>query len=102
MNNLMRPTAVIDKVLGHTWYLNQCYTPLSLFSKNISNDGKGDIELELLKVKPPKKFSSGYPTPVPLAKLPLDAALALQLSDFVDNKSLFIFDAFDLKKRLVE
>ena len=26
-------TAVIDKFLGHTWYLNQCYAPLSLFSK---------------------------------------------------------------------
>ena len=63
-----------------------------------SNDEKGEIALKLSKVKLPKKYSSGYPTPVPLAKLPLDAALALQLSDFVDNESLFMFDAFDLKK----
>ena len=88
----------IDKFYGHTWYLNQHYAPLSLFSKNISNDEKGKIALKLSKVKPPKKYSSGYPTPVPLAKLPLDAALALQLSYFVDNESLFMFDAFDLKK----
>ena len=69
-----------------------------MFSKNISNDEKGKIALKLSKVKPPKKYSSGYPTPVPLAKLPLDAALALQLSDFLDNESLFMFGAFDFKR----
>ena len=67
------------------------------FKKDISNDERGKIALKLSKVKPPKKYSSGYPTPVPLAKLPLDAALANQLSDFVDNQSIFMFDVFDLK-----
>ena len=67
-------------------------------SKNIYNDKKAEIALKLSKVKPPKKYSIGYPTPVPLAQLSLDAALALKLSDFVDNESLFMFDAFDLKK----
>ena len=43
----------------------------------------------------PKQFSVFS---VPLAQLTLDAALALKLSDFVDNESLFMFDAFDLKK----
>ena len=33
-----------------------------------------------------------------MAQLTLDAALALKLSDFVDNESLFMFDAFDFKK----
>ena len=47
----------------------------------------------------PKQFSVFS---VPLAQLTLDAALALKLSDFVDNESLFMCDVFDLKKRLVE
>ena len=97
-HNKVIANAVLDKFLGHTWYLNQCYAPLSLFSKNISNDEKAEIALKLLKVKPPKKYSSGYPTPVPLAQLTLDASLALKLSDFVDNESLFMFDAFEFKK----
>ena len=91
-------TAVLDKFLRHTWYLNQCYAPLSLFSKNVSNDEKAEIALKLSKVKPPKKYSSGYPMPVPLAQLTLEAGLALKLLDFVDNESLFMFDALDFKK----
>ena len=46
----------------------------------------------------PKQFSVFS---VPMAQLTLDAALALKLSDFVDNESLFMCDVFDLK-RLVE
>ena len=57
-----------------------------VFKKNISNDEKGEIALKLSKVKPPKKYTSGYPTPVPLAQLTLDVALALKLFDFVDNE----------------
>ena len=57
-----------------------------MFSKNISNDEKGKIALKLSKVKPPKKYTSGYPTPVPLAQLTLDVALALKFYDFVDNE----------------
>ena len=90
--------AVLDKFLGHTWYLNQCYAPLSLFSKNISNNEKAEIALKLSKVKRPKKYSTGYPMPVPLTELSFDAALALKPSNFVDNESLFMFDAFDFKK----
>ena len=43
----------------------------------------------------PKQFSVFS---VPLAQLTLDAALALKLSDFVDNESLFMFDVSDLNK----
>ena len=97
-HNKVIAQAVLDKFLGHTWYLNQCYAPLSLFSKNISNDEKAEIALKLSKVKAPQKYSSGYPTPVPLSELTLSAALALKLSDFVDTESLFMFDALDFKK----
>ena len=96
--NTVIADAVLDKFYGHTWYLNQCYAPLSLFSKNVSNDEKGEIAQKLLKVKPRKNYSTGYPMPVPLSQFSVKDGLALKLSDFVDNESLFMFDAFNFKK----
>ena len=90
--------AVLEKFYGHTWYLNQCYAPLSLFSKNVSSEEKAEIANKLLKVKPPKKYSTGYPMPVPLSQFTVKDGLALRLSDFVDTESLFMFDCFDFKK----
>ena len=91
-------TAVLDKLFGHTWYLNQCYAPFSLFSKKVSDLEKAEIALKLLKVKPPKEYSKGYPMPVPLRELDLKDGLDLKLSEFVGTESLFMFDQLGFSK----
>ena len=89
-------TAVLNKFMGHTWYLNQEYVPLSLFSKNVSDKDKEDIAKKLTKVTPPKKYDCGYPNPVPL---PQNAkGLGRKLSDSIMSGSLFLFDALDFGK----
>ena len=90
--------AVLHKFFGHTWYLNQCYAPLSLFSKKVSDVEKAEIALKLTKVKAPKQYSKGYPMPVPLKELNLKAGLALKLSDFVETESLLMFDEYGFSK----
>ena len=69
-----------------------------LHKKNVSDDEKAEIALKLTKIKSPKNYSCGYPMPVPLAQLTIEAGLALKLSDFVDNESLFMFDVLAFKK----
>ena len=94
--------AVLDKFYGHTWYLNQCYAPFSLFSKKVSDTEKAEIALKLAKVKAPKQYSRGYPMPVPLKELSLKDGLALKLSDFVDTESLFMFDELGFSKEWLD
>ena len=89
-------SAVLEKFLGHTWYFNQEYVPLSLFSKNVSDQEKVEIAKKLSKVKPPKKYECGFPNPV---LLPLnETGLARQLSDAIMGGSLFIFDVLGFGK----
>ena len=94
--------AVLDKFYGHTWYLNQCYAPFSLFSKKGPDIEKAEIALKLSKVKAPKEYSRGYPMPVPLKELSLKDGLALKLSDFVDTESLFMFDELGFSKEWLD
>ena len=101
-SNEVVANAVLLKMYGHTWYLNQCYAPFSLFSENVPDEEKAEIALKLSKVKAPKKYSCGFPTPVPLDKLSVEDGLALKLSDFVDTESLFIFDEFGFKKEWLD
>ena len=61
--NKVIASKVLEKFFGHTWYLNQCYAPFSLFSKNVSDDEKAEIALKLTKIKSPKNYSCGYPMP---------------------------------------
>ena len=88
--------AVLQKFLGHTWYLNQELAPFSLFSKNVSDREKAEIAKKLTKVIPPKKYASGYPNPVPLTTN--TTGLKRKLSDSVMNGSLFIFDELGFGK----
>ena len=44
-------TAVIEKFLKHTWYLNQEYAPFSLFSTNVDDQEKYEIAQKLSKYK---------------------------------------------------
>ena len=88
--------AVLNKFLGHTWYLNQELVPLNLFSKNVGNREKEQIAKKLTKVIPPKKYECGYPNPV---TLPRDVTgLDRELSHSIMNGSLFIFDVLGFKK----
>ena len=93
---------VLDKFYRHTWYLNQCYAPFSLFSKKLSNQEKAEIALELSKVKAPKKYSCGYPTPVPMSQLTLKDGLETKLSDFVGAESLFMFDRLSFSREWLD
>ena len=88
--------AVLNKFLGHTWYLNQEIVPFSLFSKNVSDREKAEIAKKLTKVIPPKKYEIGYPNPVPLATNA--TGLRRKLSDSVMNGSLFLFDELGFGK----
>ena len=89
-------TAVLEKFMGHTWYFNQEYVPLSLFSKRVSDQEKEEIAKKLSNVRRPKKYEFGYPNPV---LLPLDkAGLGRNLSDSIMGGSLFIFDVLGFGK----
>ena len=88
--------AVLDKLNGHTWYLNQEYVPLSLFSSNISDQEKELIAKKLSKVNPPKKYESGYPMPVQLPQN--KKGLERKLSDSIMDGSLFLFDQLGFGK----
>ena len=46
--------AVLDKFYGHTWYLNQEFMPLCLFSTIISNEEKEEIAQKIINI-------TGYP-----------------------------------------
>ena len=89
-------TAVVQKFMLHTWYLNQEYTAFSLFSKNISDKEKSSIAKKLSKVTPPKKYESGYPMPVQLPQN--KKGLDRKLSDSVMDGSLFLFDKLGFAK----
>ena len=82
--------AVLKKFDGHTWYLNQIYVPLSLFSCNVSDDEKIVIAQKLKKVRPLRNYSAGHPSCVELSR-------DYQLSDSVMAQSLFMFHVTKLK-----
>ena len=48
--------AVINKMLGHTWYLNQVYAPFFLFSHSVDDAQKSEIALKLSKLTSPKRY----------------------------------------------
>ena len=48
--------AVLLKFKGHTWYLNQEYVPLSLFSNIVSDEEKEAIAKKLVQTTPPKIY----------------------------------------------
>ena len=91
---------VLDKFLNHTWYLNQIYVPLSLFSNKVSTETKAELAKKLIRIKskPAKQYQKGYPTPVPLPKDKTEG-LDVKLSDFVGKESLFMFDVLNFGKR---
>ena len=89
-------TAVLNKLNGHTWYLNQEYVPLSLFSSNVSDREKESIAKKLREVIPPQEYESGFPMPV---ELPQNTkGLGRKLSDSIMNGSLFLFDQLGFGK----
>ena len=53
----------LEKLRKHTWYLNQEYAPLSLFSSRVEGEEKSAIAEKLTQIEVPSQYSSGYPTP---------------------------------------
>ena len=49
--------AVLDKLKLHTWYLNQEYTPLSLFSNLVSNEEKSEIAQKICETPPSEQYA---------------------------------------------
>ena len=87
---------VLKKLMGHTWYLNQEYAPLSLFSTHVSDREKELIAKKLTKVTPPQQYEKGYPNPV---ELPQNMkGLERKLSDSIMDGSLFLFDQLGFSK----
>ena len=54
--------AVLLKFRGHTWYLNQEYAPLSLFSNIVSDEEKAVIARKLVNTAPSKKYEGKVET----------------------------------------
>ena len=48
--------AVLKKFYGHTWYLNQEFLPLCLFSTIVSNEEKQEIAQKILSIAPPEEY----------------------------------------------
>ena len=87
---------VLNKLVGHTWYLNQEYAPLSLFSTQVSDAEKSLIAKKLTKITPPQQYEKGYPSPV---ELPQNIkGLKRKLSDSIMDGSLFLFDQLGFGK----
>ena len=89
-------SAVLKKLKLHTWYLNQEFAPLSLFSDKVSNEEKKSLAKTLLQIKP-SKYEMGCPNPVSLPESPKEG-LKLKLSEFCGRGSLFIFDQLSFDK----
>lgn len=81
---------VLKKLSGHTWYLNQEFVPLSLFSNRVGEDTKAKIAKKLSTVKPTPKYSMGFPSPVALP-VTKEEGMSVTLLDFVGTGSLFMF-----------
>ena len=82
--------AVLEKLRRHTWYMNMEYAPLSLFSSKVDDKEKVAIAQKLAKVKAPRKYQGGHPTPVDLPK-EKKKGMKVCLSQFVGNGSLYMF-----------
>ena len=86
-------SAVLKKMERHTWYLNQEFVPLALFSNLITDRQKAKLAnmLNQIPSKPREEYDLGHPTELPL---PSDkhVALNLELSKLIGNGSMFFFD----------
>ena len=89
--------AVIEKFSLHTWYLNQEFVVLNLFSSHVSEDVKAVIVEKLLIVEPPEKYAIGAPEFPALPKTK-KKGLEMCVSDSVGHGSLFMFDVLGFKK----
>ena len=80
---------VLEKFKRHTWYLNQEYAPLSLFSPNVDAQEKSAIAKKIYSFKPPSgKPKIGIPNVVEVNS---EARVTYRLSDFVQNGSHYMF-----------
>ena len=91
--------AVLKKLKHHTWYLNQEYIPLSLFSDLISDRQKSQIATRLLEIQPKQSenYQYGHPTEVDLPTNRREG-LSLELLDFIGNGSNFLFDVLNFDR----
>ena len=84
--------AVLNKMKRHTWYLNQEFVPLSLFSNLLTDRQKGKIATALnqFQSKPIENYALGHPTEVPL---PIDKneGLNLEIVNLIGDGSMFLF-----------
>ena len=94
--------AVLEKLSRHTWYLNQEYAPLSLFSSKVDDKEKKAIAKKLHGVAPTKTYGMGKPNAVPLpdytCKKGRDEISKLKLHNYVMSGSHYLFDKLDFKK----
>ena len=88
--------AVLKKLKLHTWFLNQEFAPLSLFSEKVSDEQKTLLAKHLIKIKP-AKYEMGCPNPVEMPNSK-NVGLKLELFEFIGNGSLFIFDQLHFNK----
>lgn len=90
-------TEVMNKILGHTEYLNQEYICLALFSEKVGNREKQKIAQRLLEIPPQNNYSMGKPNAVPMTRL-FAEGMNYELVDFIGNGSLFMFEALGFQK----
>ena len=94
--------AVLKKLSLHTWYLNQEYAPLSLFSSKVDDKMKAEIAKKLVQEKPTEVYGMGRPNAIALPDFSKErgrkAILNYKLTDFVMSGSHYLFDRLDFKK----
>ena len=85
---------VLEKFLRHTWYLNDEYVPLSLFSDKVDDHEKAQIAKNLSKIrpKPPHEYLGGK-----LELVKLNPKRAYNLSDFIGSESLYMFQVLNFE-----
>ena len=92
---------VLRKLRGHTWYLNQEFAPLSLFSSKVPDSTKTSLARKLVQMDKKKgrnhQYYMGYLTPV---KLPdtLAEGMEVKLQNLVGLGSMMMFEVIGFDK----
>ena len=68
--------AVLDKFYGHTWYLNQEFMPLCLFSTIVSNEEKEEIAKKIISIAPPEEYCLASLAPKPVTSTGLSVIIS--------------------------
>ena len=94
--------AVLNKMKRHTWYLNQEFVPLSLFSDILTNRQNGEIAniLNQVQSKPLESYALGHPTEVPLS-MDKNEGLNFEIVNLIGQGSMFLFDVLEFDREFL-